>query len=84
MAYKAKHPWFRDCRGVKIRLGDTLAYPVYTDGKLEMKVAVVCEVPGKGCTITNGVVVLSPARNRTIIKRTDRSVVVKRFEELED
>ena len=80
---RSKYPYFYDYFGVKIRLGDTIVYPVRSGSQMWMTDVVVCEVPGKGCTVTKGVVGLNANRKRVIIQNTSRCVVVKRFE-LED
>ena len=72
---------FVDCRGVRIKLGDTIVYPVRRGATMTMKEATVFEVPGKGCTVKKGLVALSPEGKRVIIGRFDRCVVVSDFTE---
>lgn len=70
---------FLDCRGERITVGDIIVYPVRRKSTMVLKEATVCEVPGEGCTIKQGVVALNPLGKRVIIQREDRCAVVSDF-----
>jgi hypothetical protein len=72
---------FKDCRGVRIKIGDIIVYPVRRGSNMELKEATVCDVPGQGCVVKQGIVALNPAGRRVIISRSDRCVVVSDFTE---
>jgi len=68
-----------DCRGVKIAIGDVIVWPVRRKSTMTLKEGTVCEVPGNGCTVKEGVVALNPDGRRVIIQRPDRCAVVSDF-----
>lgn len=70
-----------DCRGNRIKLGDTIVYPVRRGSQMVLKEAVVCEVPGKGCIVKQGVVGLNQRGRRVIIQKSDRCAIVAEFKE---
>ncbi|MHC4699587.1 MAG: hypothetical protein ACYTFQ_03325 [Planctomycetota bacterium] len=73
---------FKDCRGKRIKLGDIIVYPVRRKSTMVLKEATVCEVPGKGCTVKEGVVAFTyPNGRRVVIQRPDRCAVVSDFTE---
>ena len=66
---------FLDCRGERIKLGDIIVYPVRRQSTMVLKEATVCDVPGEGCTVRQGIVALNPYGRQVIISRTDRCAV---------
>jgi len=70
-----------DCRGNRIKLGDTIVYPVRRRGQMVLKEATVCEVPGKGCVLKKGVVGINQRGRRVIIQKADRCAIVAEFKE---
>ena len=70
-----------DCRGYRIKLGDTIVYPVRRRSDMVLKEAVVCEVPGKGCVVKKGIVCLNQRGRRVIIQNSDRCAIVSEFKE---
>lgn len=68
-----------DCRGIRLKLGDTIVYPVRRRSQMVLKEAVVCEIPGKGCVLKQGVVCLNQRGRRVIIQQPDRCAVVSEF-----
>jgi len=76
---KLAYPKGSDFRGTRIKLGDTIVYPVRRGSMMILKEAVVCEVPGEGCTVKKGVVAINPKGRRVIIETTSRCAVVSDF-----
>ena len=76
---KEAYPKGVDSRGVRIKLGDTIVYPVRRGSTMTLKEAVVCEVPGEGCVVKKGVVAISPTGRRIILETTARCAVVSDF-----
>ena len=76
---REEYPKGVDCRGVRIKLGDTIVYPVRRGSIMTLKEAVVCEVPGRGCDVRKGVVALNPKGRRIILETTSRCAVVSDF-----
>ena len=72
-------PGFNDCRGIRIKVGDIIVYPVRRRGDMQLKEATVCEVVGKGCTIKKGVVALNTRGRRVIIQTPERCAVVSNY-----
>jgi len=70
---------YKDCRGVPITLGDIIVYPVRRKSTMVLKEATVCDVPGKGCTVKQGIVALNPEGRRVIISTPSRCAVVSDF-----
>jgi hypothetical protein len=70
---------FIDSRGVRIKVGDIIVYPIRRRGVFLLKEATVCEVPGKGCTVKEGIVCLNNRGRRVIVQRPDRCAVVSDF-----
>jgi hypothetical protein len=70
---------YLDCRGERIKIGDIIVYPVRRASIMVLKEATVCDVPGEGCVIKQGIVALSPLGRRVIIQRSDRCAVVSDF-----
>jgi hypothetical protein len=70
-----------DFRGARIGIGDIIVYPVRRGSRMMLKEATVCDVPGKGCAVKQGVVALNEGGRRIIISRPDRCVVVSDFME---
>lgn len=68
-----------DCRGVSIKLGDTIVWPVRRRSSLVLKSGVVMERPGKGCVVKKGIVALNDNGRRVILERPDRVAVVSDF-----
>jgi len=71
----------KDFRGVQINIGDILIYPVRQGSRMVLKEATVCDVPGKGCAVKQGITALNPSGRRIILGRPDRCVVVSDFME---
>lgn len=71
----------KDLRGVRIKLGDIIVYPVRRKSKMVLKEATVCEIPGEGCVLKQGIVALNPNGRRVIIETPDRCAVVSDFME---
>jgi hypothetical protein len=71
----------KDMMGTRIKLGDTIVYPARRGSALFLRRAVVCEVPGKGCSVKEGVVGVNPKGRRVIVSRIDNCAVVARFED---
>jgi len=69
----------KDCRGVRIKIGDIIVYPVRRKSTMVLKEATVCEVPGKGCVVKKGIVALNPQGLRVIISTPGRCAVVSDF-----
>jgi hypothetical protein len=72
-------PLDRDCRGVKIKVGDLIVYPVRRKSTMVLKQATVYERPGSGTTVKKGIVALNPEGKRVTISRADRCAVVSDF-----
>ena len=70
---------FEDVRGVRIKIGDVIAYPVRRRSTMTLKVATVCEVPGRGCTVKQGIVAVNPEGRRVIVSTPDRCAVITHF-----
>jgi len=70
---------YEDCRGVKITIGDVIVYPVRRKSTMVLKEATVCDVPGKGCVVKQGIVALNPQGRRVIISTPSRCAVVSDF-----
>jgi hypothetical protein len=70
---------YLDCRGERIEIGDIIVYPVRRKSVMVLKEATVCDVPGEGCVIKQGICALSPLGRRVIIQRSDRCAVVSDF-----
>jgi len=70
---------FLDCRGERITIGDIIVYPVRRKSVMVLKEATVCDVPGEGCVVKQGICALSPLGRRVIIQRADRCAVVSDF-----
>jgi len=70
---------FLDCRGERIKIGDIIVYPVRRKSLMVLKEATVCDVPGEGCTVRQGIVALNPVGRRVIVSRSDRCAVVSDF-----
>jgi hypothetical protein len=68
-----------DVRGVKITRGDVIVYPVRRRSTMTLKIATVCEVPGQGCTVKQGIVAINPEGRRVIISTPDRCAIVTHF-----
>jgi len=68
-----------DVRGVKITIGDVIVYPVRRKSTMTLKIATVCEVPGQGCTVKQGIVAINPEGRRVIISTPERCAVVSHF-----
>ena len=68
-----------DSRGVRIKLGDIIVYPVRVKSGLVLKEATVCEPPGHGCIVKEGVIALNNNGRRVVIGRPDRCAVVSDF-----
>jgi hypothetical protein len=68
-----------DVRGVKIERGHVIVYPVRRRSTMTLKVATVCEVPGQGCTVKQGIVAINPEGRRVIISKPERCAVVSNF-----
>jgi hypothetical protein len=71
----------KDARGVRIKLGDIIVYPVRRKSQMVLKEATVCEIPGSGCIVKKGVVALNPNGRRVIIGTPERCAVVSDFME---
>lgn len=71
----------KDFRGVNIKVGDIIVYPVRRKSNMILKEATICEVPGQGCILKKGVVGLNPNGRRVIIETPDRCAVVSDFTE---
>ena len=76
---KEEYPKGSDSRGVRIKLGDTIVYPVRRGSTMTLKEATVCEVPGQGCVVKKGVVAVNPKGRRIILETTSRCAVVSDF-----
>ena len=76
---REEYPKGVDFRGVRIKLGDTIVYPVRHGSSMVLKEANVCEVPGGGCVVKKGVVAVNPKGRRVIIETTSRCAVVSDF-----
>jgi len=74
-----EYPTAVDCRGVRIRVGNIIVYPVRRKSDMVLKEATVCEVPGKGCTVKKGIVALNQRGRRVILETPDRCAVVSDF-----
>lgn len=74
-----QYPKAVDCRGVRIRVGNIIVYPVRRKSEMILKEATVCEVPGKGCVVKKGIVALSPRGRRVIIGTPERCAVVSDY-----
>ena len=72
-------PEYLDCRGERITVGDIIVYPVRRKSIMVLKEATVCDVPGEGCTVRQGIVAINPVGRRVIISRSDRCAVVSDF-----
>jgi hypothetical protein len=70
-----------DCMGKTFKVGDIIVYPVRRGSTMTLKKATVCEVPGHGCTIKQGVVCLNDRGRRVIVERPERCAVVSNYEE---
>jgi hypothetical protein len=70
---------FLDCRGEKIKIGDIIVYPVRRRSTMVLKEATVCDVPGQGCIVKQGIVALNKAGRRVIISTHGRCAVVSDF-----
>lgn len=71
---------YTDSRGVKIQMGDVIVWPVRRQSTMTLKSGTVCETPGNGCAVKQGVVCLNERGRRVIIQRPDRCAVVQRRE----
>lgn len=78
---RKEYPSAVDCRGVRIRLGDIIVYPVRRRSDMILKEATVCEVPGRGCDIKKGIVAFNNRGRRVIIETPERCAVVGDFTE---
>lgn len=72
-------PEFVDFMGQRIKMGDVIAYPVRRGSDMVLKTATVCETPGQGCVLKEGVVALNPQGRRVVIQKTERCIVVGDF-----
>jgi hypothetical protein len=70
---------YTDCRGVEIEIGHIIVYPVRRRSTMVLKEATVCDVPGQGCAIKQGIVALNPLGRRVIIGTPGRCAVVSDF-----
>lgn len=70
---------YADFLGQRIKIGDVIVYPVRRRSEMVLKKATVCEVPGQGCVLKQGVVALSPKGRRVTVQRPERCVVVGDF-----
>jgi hypothetical protein len=80
---RSKYPKAVDCRGVRIRIGQTIVYPVRRGSSMVLREATVCDVPGRGCTVKKGIVALRPTGRRVIIQVPSRCAVISNFNEEE-
>ena len=70
---------FVDCRGVEIKLGDVVVYPVRRGSNMVLKEGTVCEPPGTGCVVKKGLRCLNPRGRVVTVSRSDRCAVVGDF-----
>lgn len=77
----SNYPTAVDCRGVRIRVGNIIVYPVRRKSDMVLKEATVCEVPGQGCVVKKGIVALNERGRRVILETPDRCAVVSDFVE---
>jgi hypothetical protein len=69
----------KDVLGQKIEIGHVVVYPVRRRSTMTLKIATVCEEPGKGTVVKKGLVALNDQGRRVIISRPDRVAVVTDF-----
>ena len=70
-----------DFIGQKIKLGDTVVYPVRRRSTMTLKKATVCEVPGNHVSSAiGGISCLKEDGQRVVLRHPTRCIVVNRME----
>jgi len=74
-------PKYVDFVGKEIQIGDIIVYPVRRGSEMALRKATVCERPGIGCVVKQGLICLNDRGRRIVMSNPERCVVVSKFED---